>query len=68
MVSRPFDGTCLYEHKDPRQGSHPHWGTLIYNYGRPQVSNFLISNALYWAKEFHADGIRDGRCGIHAVS
>ena len=53
-----FDGICLYEHKDPRQGSHPHWGTLIYNYGRPQVSNFLISNALYWAKEFHADGIR----------
>ena len=53
-----FDGTCLYEHQDPRQGSHPHWGTLIYNYGRPQVSNFLISNALYWAKEFHADGIR----------
>ena len=53
-----FDGTCVYEHADPRQGSHPHWGTLIYNYGRPQVSNFLISNALYWAKEFHADGIR----------
>ena len=53
-----FAGTCLYEHQDPRQGSHPHWGTLIYNYGRPQVSNFLISNALYWAKEFHADGIR----------
>ena len=51
-------GTCLYEHQDPRRGSHPHWGTLIYNYGRPQVSNFLISNALYWAKEFHADGIR----------
>lgn len=53
-----FDGTCLYEHRDPRQGSHPHWGTLIYNYGRPQVSNFLISNALFWAKEYHADGIR----------
>ncbi len=53
-----FDGTCVYEHQDPRQGSHPHWGTLIYNYGRPQVSNFLIANALYWAKEFHADGIR----------
>ncbi|MDO4269080.1 MAG: 1,4-alpha-glucan branching protein GlgB [Eubacteriales bacterium] len=53
-----FDGTCVYEHKDPRQGSHPHWGTLIYNYGRPQVTNFLIANALYWAKEFHADGIR----------
>lgn len=53
-----FDGTCLYEHLDPRQGSHPHWGTLIYNYGRPQVANFLISNALFWAKEYHADGIR----------
>lgn len=53
-----FDGTCVYEHADPRQGAHPHWGTLIYNYGRPQVSNFLIANALYWVKEFHADGIR----------
>ncbi len=53
-----FDGTCLYEHRDPRQGAHPHWGTLIYNYGRPQVSNFLISNALFWAREYHADGIR----------
>ncbi len=53
-----FDGTGLYEHKDPRRGAHPHWGTLIFNYGRPQVSNFLIANALYWAKEFHADGIR----------
>lgn len=53
-----FDGTCVYEHKDPRQGSHPHWGTLIYNYGRPQVTNFLIANALFWAKQYHADGIR----------
>ena len=53
-----FDGTCLYEHFDPRQGSHPHWGTLIYNYGRPEVKNFLIANALFWAKEYHADGIR----------
>ncbi len=53
-----FDGTCVYEHRDPRQGAHPHWGTLIYNYGRPQVSNFLIANALYWAKKYHADGIR----------
>ena len=53
-----FDGTCVYEHQDPRQGSHPHWGTLIYNYGRPQVSNFLISNALFWIEEYHADGIR----------
>lgn len=53
-----FDGTCLYEHQDPRQGSHPHWGTLIYNYGRPQVKNYLIANALYWVEKFHADGIR----------
>lgn len=55
---RCFDGTCLYEHQDPRQGYHPHWGTLIYNYGRPEVSNYLIANALFWAKEYHVDGIR----------
>nr|MCR4923304.1 1,4-alpha-glucan branching protein GlgB [Lachnospiraceae bacterium] len=53
-----FDGTCLYEHLDPRQGYHPHWGTLLYNYGRPQVKNYLIANALYWIREYHADGIR----------
>ena len=53
-----FDGTCVYEHQDPRQGSHPHWGTLIYNYGRPGVSNFLIANAMFWADRYHADGIR----------
>ena len=53
-----FDGTCLFEHLDPRQGEHPHWGTLIYNYGRPQVSNFLIANALFWLEKFHADGLR----------
>ncbi|MCI8418384.1 MAG: 1,4-alpha-glucan branching protein GlgB [Lachnospiraceae bacterium] len=53
-----FDGTCVYEHLDPRKGTHPHWGTLIYNYGRPQVSNFLIANALFWAEKYHADGIR----------
>ncbi len=53
-----FDGTCLYEHWDPRKGSHPHWGTLIFNYGRPEVSNFLIANALFWLKQYHADGIR----------
>ena len=53
-----FDGTCLYEHLDPRQGSHPHWGTLIYNYGRPQVKNYLIANALYWVEKYHVDGIR----------
>ena len=53
-----FDGTCVYEHMDPRKGSHPHWGTLIYNYGRPGVTNFLIANALFWADKYHADGIR----------
>ena len=53
-----FDGTCLYEHLDPRQGYHPHWGTLIYNYGRPEVSNYLIANALFWVEKYHVDGIR----------
>ncbi len=53
-----FDGTCLYEHLDPRQGTNPHAGTCLYNYGRPEVRNFLISSALYWTKVFHVDGIR----------
>ena len=53
-----FDGTCLYEHRDPRQGVHPYLGTLLYNYGRPQVSNFLIASALFWVEKYHADGIR----------
>ncbi|MGN1205534.1 MAG: 1,4-alpha-glucan branching protein GlgB, partial [Eubacterium sp.] len=53
-----FDGTCLYEHLDKRQGEHPHWGTLIYNYGRPQVANYLIANALFWLECYHADGLR----------
>jgi len=53
-----FDGTCLYEHQDPRQGEHPHWGTLIYNYARPEVKSFLTANALFWAEQYHADAIR----------
>lgn len=53
-----FDGTCLYEHFDKRQGEHPHWGTLIYNYGRNEVVNFLTANALFWLEKYHADGIR----------
>ena len=48
----------LYEHADPRRGSHPDWGTLVFNFGRSEVKNFLLSNALYWIKEHHADGIR----------
>ena len=53
-----FDGTAVYEHADPRQGEHPDWGTKIYNYGRPEVKNFLIANALYWIEECHVDGLR----------
>lgn len=55
---RRFDGTALYEHEDPRLGEHPDWGTLIFNYGRAEVRNFLIANALYWLNEFHIDGLR----------
>jgi len=53
-----FDGTHLYEHADPRQGRHMDWGTLIYNYGRVEVQNYLISNALFWLDQFHIDGLR----------
>ena len=53
-----FDGTALYEHDDPRRGAHPDWGTLVFNYGRHEVRNFLVANALYWLREYHADGIR----------
>jgi len=53
-----FDGTALYEHEDPRKGEHPDWGTYIFNYGRHEVRNFLIANALYWLREFHLDGLR----------
>jgi 1,4-alpha-glucan branching enzyme len=53
-----FDGTALYEHADPRQGVHRDWNTLIYNYGRREVANFLLSNALYWLREYHVDGLR----------
>ncbi len=53
-----FDGTALYEHLDPRKGEHPDWGTYIFNYGRNEVRNFLIANALYWLREFHLDGLR----------
>jgi 1,4-alpha-glucan branching enzyme len=53
-----FDGTHLFEHADPRQGAHPDWGTLVYNYGRNEVRNYLISNALFWLDKYHIDGLR----------
>ena len=53
-----FDGYALYEHGDPRQGEHPEWGTKIFNYGRPEVKNFLLANALYWVEHMHVDGLR----------
>jgi 1,4-alpha-glucan branching enzyme len=53
-----FDGTALYEHEDPRQGHHPDWDTAIYNFGRREVSSFLINNALFWAERYHVDGLR----------
>jgi 1,4-alpha-glucan branching enzyme len=53
-----FDGTCLYEHEDPRQGEYREWGTLIFNFGRHEVANYLIGNALFWLDKYHIDGLR----------
>jgi 1,4-alpha-glucan branching enzyme len=53
-----FDGSCVYEHPDPRKGYHPDWKSLIFNYGRPEVRSFLISNALFWLDQYHVDGLR----------
>ena len=53
-----FDGQCIFEHPDPRLGEHPEWGTKIFNYGKNEVKNFLVANALFWLREFHVDGIR----------
>ena len=53
-----FDGTPLYEDPNPSRGEHPEWGTYVFNFGRKEVRNFLVANALYWLEEFHADGLR----------
>ncbi|MCY4534066.1 MAG: 1,4-alpha-glucan branching protein GlgB, partial [Bryobacterales bacterium] len=53
-----FDGTHLYEHMDPKSGRHPHWDTLIFNYGRTEVANFLVASAIFWCEKYHVDGIR----------
>jgi 1,4-alpha-glucan branching enzyme len=53
-----FDGTALYEHEDPRRGAHPDWGTLVFNFGRHEVRNFLLASALFWLREMHVDGLR----------
>jgi 1,4-alpha-glucan branching enzyme len=53
-----FDGTALYEHEDPRRGTQPDWGTLVFNFGRNEVKNFLVANALFWLQEYHIDGLR----------
>ncbi len=55
---RRFDGTALFEHADPRQGEHPDWGTMIFNYGRDEIRNFLVANALFWLDKYHIDGLR----------
>ena len=58
MALARFDGTPLYEHADPRRGEQPDWGTYVFDFGRREVRNFLVANALYWLETFHIDGLR----------
>ena len=63
-----FDGQAVYEHSDRRRGEHPDWGTYIFDYGKKEVQNFLVANALFWIEKFHIDGLRgriDGVAGCH---
>ena len=62
-----FDGTALYEHEDPRQGYHPDWNTAIYNFGRREVSSFLLNNALFWLERYHVDGLARRCRGLDAL-
>ena len=63
-----FDGTHLYEHADRKEGFHPDWNTLVFNFGRREVVNYLTSNAIYWLREHHIDGLRVDAGGLDAVS
>ena len=63
-----FDGTHLYEHADPRKGEHQDWGTFIFNFGRNEVKNFLVSNALFWLEEYHVDAIQGGTDALVEVT